>query len=162
MLCDDGVDELPRIEGLDVEGELAGLDLRQVQDLVDQPEEVLPAALDPAERRLLVGVERTVHAREERIGEAEDGGHRRAQLMADVRQESRLRLAGPLERRIGLAQPRGQPPLIIEQRGQALARAVEVSRQASELVAVRHVDALVEVAGGDVGERVVPSSGPAG
>ena len=153
MLRDDGVDELPRIEGLDVEGELPCLDLRQVEDLVDQPEEILPAALHPAERRLLLGVERTVHAREERIGEAEDRGHRRAQLMADVRQETRLRLAAPFERRVGVGQPRRQRPLIVEQCGQALARAVDVSRQASELVAVRHVDTVVEVAGGDVCER---------
>ena len=86
--------------GSTVEGELPGLDLRQVEDLVDQPEQILPAALDPAERRFLLRVERTVHAREERIGEAEDRVHRRAQLVADVRQETRLRLAAPFERRV--------------------------------------------------------------
>ena len=152
VLRDDGLDELPRVERLGVDGELPGLDLRQVQDLVDQPEQVLPAPLDPSERGLLLGVERTVHAREERIGEPEDGGHRRPQLVADVGQEPRLRLAGPLERRVGLAESRGQQPLLIEQRRQALARAVQIPRQRAELVAVRHLDALVEVAGRDVGQ----------
>ena len=44
--------------------------------------------------------------------------------------------------------------LLLEQLGQAGARLVEVAGELPELVAVRHVDPLAEVAGGDPGERV--------
>ena len=56
----------------------------------------------------------------------------------------------PLEGGVGLAEPCRQRPLIVEQRRQPLAGAVEVSRQRAELVTVRDLDALVEVPRGDV------------
>ena len=96
VLRDDGLDELARVERLRVEGQLAGLDLGQVEDLVDQSEQVAAAALDPAERRALLLVERPVHAGEERVGEAEDRVHRRSKLVAHAGEEARLRLARAL------------------------------------------------------------------
>ncbi len=77
--------------------ELAGLDLRQVQHLVDQPEQVGAGAMHAGERFLrLLGAEARRVA-DHHLGEPDDGVERRAQLMAHAGEELRLVLAGQFE-----------------------------------------------------------------
>ena len=69
---------------------LPGLDLGEIEDVVDEAEEVLAVATDDLDvlgargrREILI---------EQEIAEAHDGGHRRADLVAHVRQELALGL----------------------------------------------------------------------
>ena len=87
-------DELADLERLQEQVHPAGLDLGEVQDVVDQPEQVLAGRVDPLEvreERLLVEV---LGLLLEHLGVADDGVQRRPQLVAHVRQELRLVLAG--------------------------------------------------------------------
>ena len=153
VLRDDGLDELPRVEGLRLDGQFAGLDLGQVEDLIDQSEQVLPAALDPSERRPLLFVERAIDARQERVGEAEDGVQGSPQLVAHARQEAGLRLAGLGEGHVGGSESRGQLAFFLEERLEAFARVVQVPRELAELVAIGDFDPLREITCGDRGQR---------
>ena len=71
--------------------QLAGLDLRQIQQVVEQRQKVLPVAIDRIDPLALFGGQ----FRLEHLGEPEHGGQRRPQFVRDVREEFRLRLAGP-------------------------------------------------------------------
>jgi hypothetical protein len=92
---DHALDHGPDVEGLGQEVDPAGLDLREVEDLVDEREERLPRGLHGADIGRLLGSGRGV---EEEPGHAEDAVQRRAELVADGREEARFRLA----RRLGL------------------------------------------------------------
>ncbi len=78
-----------------VEINAAGLDLRHVENVVDDVEQILAALADVAR---IFGVfrraERPEHRRFHDLGEADDGVERGAQLMAHVGQELRLGLVG--------------------------------------------------------------------
>ena len=83
-------------------GELSGLDLGEVEDVVEQPEERVGRRVDLIEIVLLSGGERGA---EGELCEADDGVHRRADLVAHVGEEGALGprcalrlLLGPLER----------------------------------------------------------------
>jgi hypothetical protein len=86
-----------------LEVELAGLDLREVEDVVDDAEQAVGRALDEGEVFALLVVQRGV---EGEVGHAEDGVHRRADLVAHVGQEVALRAAGGLGDFLGLAHQR--------------------------------------------------------
>ena len=78
-----------------IEADAAGFDLRHVEDVVDDVEQVLPALVDVAAVFLvLVGAERPEHPGFHDLGEADDGVERRAQLMAHVGEEFGLGLVG--------------------------------------------------------------------
>ena len=82
---------------LEVEPDAAGLDLRHVEDVVDQVEQVLAALVDVAAySRYFSVAERAEHARLHDLGEADDGVERRAQLVAHIGEELRFRLVGVL------------------------------------------------------------------
>ena len=153
MLLDDRGDELAGIERSRVQGELPRLDPGQVEDLVDQAEQVAPAPLDPPERLRLGLVQRPVDTREQRVREAQDRVHRRPQLVTDTRQEPRLGLARARQRGVGLRESLRQHPLALEGVLEPLARAVQVPRQLPELVAVRHLHPLPEVARAHLRQR---------
>ncbi|MFO1298247.1 MAG: hypothetical protein U1F25_18475 [Rubrivivax sp.] len=73
---------------------MAGLDLRQVEHVVDQRQQVLPGDIDLLEP--LCAAQRGRVVAPQQVRQADDRVHRRADLMAHVGQEARLRAAGPL------------------------------------------------------------------
>jgi len=82
------------LERFQEEVHAAGLDLGEVEDVVDQPQLMLAGRVDPLEvrdQRLLVEVRGLLL---EHLGVADDGVRGRAQLVGHVRQELRLVLAG--------------------------------------------------------------------
>ena len=85
------LDDMQQHQRLLVELVAAGLDARQVEDLVDQVEQMLPGIVDVA-RIFAVGLvaHRPEHLVGHHLGEAEDGVERRPQLMAHRGEEARL------------------------------------------------------------------------
>jgi len=75
----------------------AGLDLREVEDVVEKLEQVLARLPDVADVLLLAVVEITALLLEEHLGEPDDGVQRRAQLVRHVGEELRFVLARDLE-----------------------------------------------------------------
>ncbi len=77
----------------DFHGQLAGLDFREVQDVIDQLNQMRATAVDDVEV-LQTSLFVVLHAPPQEIGKAHDGVHRRANLVAHVRQKCALRLVG--------------------------------------------------------------------
>src|SRR6185369_12808198 len=73
------------------------LDLRQVEDVVDQREQVLAGLVDIADEFLLLAVQLAEHVVLEDLREADDRVQRGAQLVRHVRDELALVLVGDLE-----------------------------------------------------------------
>ena len=138
-------------ERRDLELDLPGLDLGQVEDVVDQRQQVVARGEDVLEVLRLLLVELAEELLAEHLREADDRVQRRPQLVRHVGQElrlvparrlelaallvqlgeCRLELAGPLldlllEARIGLLEPRRH--------------AIELLRERSELVVARYLD----------------------
>ncbi len=86
------------IERLVDEGELAGLDLGQVEDVVDDAEKQFARRLDHVEHRGLVGIEVGLGQRRRH---PEDAVHRRADLVAHDREERALGRRGRMGRGAG-------------------------------------------------------------
>ena len=82
----DRADDLvePEVGGLDVE--LAGLDLGEVEDVVDDAEQRRAGVVDLAD---VVALLRRELGLEREVRQADDGVHRRADFVAHVRQEHR-------------------------------------------------------------------------
>src|SRR5262249_26339023 len=93
----DLVDQRRWLHGLWVELELSGLDLRQVEHLVDEAKEVCPSAVHALERLLRLFCSKARGVGDQHVGEPDDGVEWRAQLMAHARYELRLVLARQLE-----------------------------------------------------------------
>jgi hypothetical protein len=105
----DGVDGDPHVEVHARDLELARLDARVVEDVVDQLEQVLPGILDDLGERRLVAVEPRV---EQQAAHPDHAVHRRAQLVRHRGEERRLELrAGARlgEPRLGHAHVAAQP-----------------------------------------------------
>ncbi len=81
--------------GMDVE--LAGLDLGDVEDVVDQGQQVVAGRIDGAGELHLVVAEVAVGVVRQQLGEDQRAVERRAQLVGHVRQEFRLVATGPLQ-----------------------------------------------------------------
>ena len=81
----------------EVQAELAGLDLGDVEHGVDEPEQVLAVGADAREGIHRFLGQRPVEAFLHQLGVAEDGGERGPQLMAHVGDELRLVLARDLQ-----------------------------------------------------------------
>jgi len=77
---------------LDAQPQAAGLDLGEVQHVVDQRREVLSASLDPAQVLALFWCHRPARSDVEQVRVSDDGVERRAEVVAHVRQKARLRL----------------------------------------------------------------------
>ena len=80
---------LVQAEGNLLQIQFAGLDLAEVQDVVEDPQQVGGGAADLAQVVLLLG--RELGAQGQR-GQADDGVHRRADLVAHVGQEAAPRI----------------------------------------------------------------------
>ena len=78
-----------------VQFQLAGLDLREVEQIVDDAQQVVGRRLRRLQALPLVVGQRRVQGQ---LGHAEDGVHRRADLVADVGQELVLGAVGRLGR----------------------------------------------------------------
>jgi hypothetical protein len=96
----DAVEDLAHRQRADVEGHLAGLDLRQIEDVVDDAEQVLRRHADACQLGALAGARRIP---QHDLGDAEDRVDRGADLMAHVGQELALDPAGRLGPGQGLA-----------------------------------------------------------
>ena len=101
------------IEHLGVEGEPAGFDLREIEQVIDQLQQVAAVAGHGREEVPLGLAERTQVLGEQHFAEADDAVQRRAQLVRHVRQKLALHLTGALELRI---QSRQLVGLIFEER----------------------------------------------
>src|SRR3989449_6340813 len=121
-----------QVERARLELHAAGLDLREVEDVVDEREQMATRRHDVLKILFLFGVEFAEHPLEEDLREADDRVERGPQLVRHIRQELRLVAA---RRRELLVWP-----------CQLLAHPVEVRREGAELVAVRDLDATSEVA----------------
>ena len=100
-----------QVKFLFLQRDAPGLDLRDLQHVVDDGQQVLAAAVDRfqvlALRRGQVGVTR------QQLAEAQDGVERRAQLVAHVGQENALGLVGGLCRFFGFLQSGLSPVAVV-------------------------------------------------
>src|SRR5262249_461579 len=85
------------LHGLWVELELPGLDLGEVEHLVDEAKEVSPSAVHALQRLLRLFCAEAPCVFDHHLGQADDGIERRAQLMAHAGDELRLVFARQLE-----------------------------------------------------------------
>ncbi len=77
----------------------AGVDLREIQNLVDQVKQMISTVQDSGHRVTMERVQGGFTCKD--LGVAQNGVHGRADLVAHVGQELRLRLVGRLSRRLG-------------------------------------------------------------
>ena len=82
-----------QVEWLVGKVEAAGFDARQVEGIVDQPQQMLAGATDRTDKAALLRIERRG---QQQLAHAEHAGHRRAHLVAERGQEAGLRLRGLL------------------------------------------------------------------
>ena len=87
------VDQRRQTYGRGIELELAGLDLREVEHLVDKAEQVGARILHALERFLRFFRAELRRVGDHHLGEPDDGIERRAQLVAHIGEELRLVLA---------------------------------------------------------------------
>src|SRR5262249_7973171 len=94
--ADDLIDKPSQIHWLGIELKLAGFDLREVQYLVDEAQEMGPGGIDAAQRfqRLFRAEARRVS--HHHLRQADDGVERGAQLVAHAGEELRLVFARQL------------------------------------------------------------------
>ena len=102
----DRADDVVELEVGGLEVELAGLDLGEIEDVVDDRQQRGAGVVDLADVVALLGVERRL---EGEVRQADDGVHRRADLVAHVRQELGLHLGGFLGLLLGRRELRLQP-----------------------------------------------------
>ena len=94
---DPALERLGQREGRDLEIDLAGLDLREVEDVVDQRQQVACRAEDVVEVLGLLLVDLAEQLLAQHLREAADRVQRRPQLVRHVGQELRLVATGGLE-----------------------------------------------------------------
>ena len=124
-----------------------GLDLGQIEHVVDQREQVGARGEDVVEVLLLLLVDVAEHPIPQHLRESEDRVERRSQLMRHVREELRLVLAGRFELRV--------------QAAELVVHPVDVGGKGTQLVAVHDVDVPGEIARRDRGQaRSIPWIGP--
>ena len=92
-----GAEQGRRLELLRPEDHFAGLDLGQVEQVVDQLRQVLGRLADEVDLLLLLGRQVAVDAVQQDAGQRQDRVERRAELVAHVGEEARLHLRGPAE-----------------------------------------------------------------
>ncbi len=97
----------PDVEGRDLELQLASLDLRQVQNVVEDGHQAVAGLDDGLD---IVGLPGVQLGRAQGVGHAQHPVHRRTQLMAHHRQEGRLGAIGFLRLGLSLLQRQGVGP----------------------------------------------------
>ena len=96
---DDLLDHLADVEILGLEAQLAGLDLREVENVVDDGQQRVGRALDGRREAALARIELGI---EQQLGHAEHAVHRRADLVRHAREEFALGAARGLGDAAGL------------------------------------------------------------
>ena len=95
--CQRVLEQLSDIEAPQLELHAAGLDLRQVEDVVDQCQQMVPRRMNVAQVIDLLVVQLAEHFFNKHLGEANDRVKRRAQLVRHVGKELRLVAVGGLD-----------------------------------------------------------------
>ena len=95
-------------ERLDSQLDLAGLDFAQVEQVVDQRGELVGGLADVAHLLFLLRCQLAVEPVQQDFRQRQDRIHRRAELVADARQEPRLGLVGGAQVRGALVELRIQ------------------------------------------------------
>ena len=141
-------DDIAQVEVVDVQVELAGFDLREVQDVIDYAEQHRAGPLQRLGVFQLVGGEVCA---EEKVGHPDHAVHRRAQLVADHRDEFVLHAVhfaslsdvadNATEERFFSPRPGGKRQLQREF-GLVFAQPVLIDRLADELAWVRQLRPL--------------------
>ena len=135
------LERLAQREEPDLELHLARLDLRQVEDVVDQGEQVVGRGEDVVQVLLLLLVHLAEQLLLQDLGEADDRVQRRPQLVAHVGQEVGLVLGGDLQRPGALGHAALQAG---DQVLHPLGHLIEAGSQRSQLVLAIELDPLVE------------------
>src|SRR5258705_13302075 len=138
------LEHLPQGELDRLHVQLAGLDLREVEDVVQDDEQHFRRAVRGLQVVALYRGERRV---ERKLRHADDAVHRRADFVAHVRQELALGAVGVLGRVLRLHQRRGRFVTLDVQRLQIRGHLVEAVRKLAELVVTLERDHRVPVAG---------------
>ena len=122
-----------------LELEAPGLDLGEVEDVVDDFEQGVAARADGLEILALFGLQRRV---EHQAAEADHGVHRRTDLVAHVGQELALGAIGGLGGFHGLAEGDFAFALLADEAGQGIGEAEEVAvgRRARSLAGMERGD----------------------
>ena len=84
------VDENAEIDVLVMELELAGLDLRKIEDIVDELQQMLAGAADASKRLENIRLAGILGILDQHLGDADDGVQGRPQLVAHRREEAAL------------------------------------------------------------------------
>ena len=120
------LEEGRRIEGPGLQAQLAGLDLGEVEDIVDDPQQGLAGGLDALDHGGLVVAQAFAT---QQLGQAEDGVHGGADLVAHVGQEFALGPGG------GLGGLLGEPQLRLQ--SDALANVVDHAQMTGALTGLQ-------------------------
>ena len=152
----DDADSLPQqlveFDRFEIEPDAAGLDLRHVEDVVDDVEQVLAAFADVAAIfAYLSGAERAEHAGFHDLGEADDGVERRAQLVAHIGQELRFGLVRLFGARLLLGVFLGEVGEFLGLALQRLLRVAQVGDCRHQPLLALHQLGFVQLEVGDVG-----------
>src|SRR5207302_3729710 len=115
----------------------ARFDLRKVEHVVDEAEQMPAIGLDVKEWLLEVGREISIDAIEKEFGEAEDRIHGSPELVAHAGQEVRFRLARPFEPSIERPELLRALPLLLIETLERLSNRVHVGAQRAELIPIR-------------------------
>ena len=146
------VEEGLELDLLGIEPDAAGLDLRHVEDVVDDVEQVLAALVDVAAIfAILVGAERAEHAGFHDLGESDDGIERGAQLVAHIGEESRLGLVGFLGAGLLLGIFLGEIGDLLGLPLQLLLRVAQIGDGGHQALLALHQLFFVQLDVGDVG-----------
>ncbi len=141
---------------------LASLDLREVEDVVDDAQQVLARGVDVAQELGVLGVDLGLQAVQQDLGEADDRVERRAQLVAHVGQEAALEPVGLADAHVGLGQGAGALVEVVGQGGQLLELEALLGAQQLDLAALvpQHHDAAHEEEGRGVQEQHLQAGPP--
>jgi len=140
---DHGIDQRRRRERAQLEGQLALLQPREVEDVVDHAQEVAAGLLGMAHIvALLVGE----HGRLEQLQHAGDAVQRRAQLVAHHGEEFTLGTAGAIGLRARIDQVLGVAGLHLARIVQRAGERIQVVAEGTDLATGVDIDASAEVA----------------
>ena len=136
----DIADNLGEFEGLEEQLHLAGLDLGNVEDVVDEPEQMARGVEDLVQILGCASLALVHGVLAENLAVPNDGVERGAQLVAHLGQESALGLAGLLGVRDGLGQ---EPGAVLDARLEGVVSLLEL------LVGLKNL--FARLVGGDAG-----------